>query len=51
MPFYLISLGDPQIPMPWYSYAGMKASDLAATYAYLRTVKPVRNHVIAFQKF
>jgi mono/diheme cytochrome c family protein len=43
--------GDPQIPMPWYMYAGMKASDLAAIYAYLRTVKPIKNQVIAFQKF
>lgn len=43
--------GDPQIPMPWYMYAGMKANDLAAIYAYLRTVKPINNQVIAFQKF
>jgi hypothetical protein len=43
--------GDPQIPMPWYMYAGMKASDLAAIYAYLRTVKPIKNQVIRFQKF
>jgi len=43
--------GDPQIPMPWYLYAGMKANDLAAIYAYLRTVKPIKNQVIAFQKF
>lgn len=46
-----INPGDPQLPMPWYSYAGMKASDLAAIYAYLRTVKPINNRVIAFQKF
>ena len=43
--------GDPQIPMPWYSYAGMKTSDLAAIYAYLRTVKPINNRVIAFQRY
>jgi mono/diheme cytochrome c family protein len=43
--------GDPQIPMPWYLYAGMKVNDLAAIYAYLRTVKPIKNQVIAFQKF
>jgi len=46
-----LSPGDPQIPMPWYMYAGMKANDLAAIYAYLRTVKPIKNQVIAFQKF
>ncbi len=45
-----LSPGDPQIPMPWYMYAGMKASDLAAIYAYLRTVKPIKNQVITFQK-
>jgi hypothetical protein len=39
------------MPMPWYLYAGMKANDLAAIYAYLRTVKPINNQVIAFQKF
>lgn len=43
--------GDPQIPMPWYLYAGMKPNDLAAIYAYLRTVKPINNQVIRFQKF
>ncbi len=42
--------GDLQTPMPWYLYAGMKANDLAAIYAYLRTVKPINNRVIAFQK-
>lgn len=43
--------GDPQTPMPWYMYSGMKACDLAAIYAYLRTVKPITNQVVAFQKF
>ena len=42
--------GDSQIPMPSYLYGGMKANDLAAIYAYLRTVKPIKNQVIAFQK-
>jgi len=28
----------------------MKPNDLAAIYAYLRTVKPIKNQVIAFQK-
>src|ERR1700712_314760 len=46
-----LSPGDPQIPMPWYMYAGMKANDLAAIYAYLRTIKPINHQVIAFQKF
>lgn len=34
--------------MPWSMYAGMTDDDLAAIYAYLRTVKPVTNRV---QKF
>jgi hypothetical protein len=32
-------------PMPWLSYARMSSSDLAAIYAYLRTVPPVRSAV------
>lgn len=31
--------------MPWYLYAEMEAEDLAAIYAYLRTVPPVVNRV------
>jgi mono/diheme cytochrome c family protein len=31
--------------MPWLDYAGMTDDDLAAIYAYLRTVKPVVNRV------
>lgn len=31
--------------MPWYSYAGMTEEDLAAIYAYLRTVPAVKNTV------
>jgi mono/diheme cytochrome c family protein len=31
--------------MPWTMYAGMTERDLAAIYKYLRTVKPVNNHV------
>lgn len=34
--------------MPWVMYAGMKESDLGAIYAYLRTVKPVKNQVVKF---
>ena len=37
-----------QTEMPWLDYAGMTDDDLAAIYAYLRTVKPVTNRV---QKF
>jgi mono/diheme cytochrome c family protein len=32
-------------PMPWFNYAKMKDEDLRAVYAYLRTLKPVKNQV------
>lgn len=32
-------------PMPWFNYAKMTDEDLRAVYAYLRTVKPVKNRV------
>lgn len=32
-------------PMPWFNYAKMSDDDLRAVYAYLRTLKPVRNEV------
>ncbi|GAA4448960.1 hypothetical protein GCM10023189_07650 [Nibrella saemangeumensis] len=35
--------------MPWTMYAGMKDSDLKAIYAYLRSVKPMRNQVVKFK--
>lgn len=35
-------------PMPMAAYAGMTREDLAAIYAYLRTVKPVVNRVEKF---
>lgn len=31
--------------MPWTAYAGMTREDLAAIYAYLRTIKPIVNRV------
>jgi mono/diheme cytochrome c family protein len=32
-------------PMPWQSYSQLTDEDLKAIFAYLRTVKPVKNHV------
>lgn len=32
-------------PMPWMGYAKMTGDDLKAMFAYLKTVKPVKNHV------
>lgn len=37
-------------PMPWLMYAGMTDSDLSAIYAYLGTVKPIRNEVKVFRR-
>lgn len=39
-----------QTIMPWWKYGNMKESDLAAVYAYLRTIKPVSNPVVKFQQ-
>jgi len=43
-----VSDGDDQTVMPWTMYSGMTEADLSAIYAYLRTVKPVRNVVERF---
>ncbi|MES2372077.1 MAG: cytochrome C [Bacteroidota bacterium] len=43
-----LQLTDFNTPMPWVMYAGMKTSDLAAIYAYLKTVTPIDNKVIKF---
>ncbi len=32
-------------PMPWFNYAKATDEDLSAIYAYLRTLKPVKNEV------
>jgi cytochrome c553 len=37
-------------PMPWLMYAGMKTGDLEAIFAYLQTVKPIKNAVVKFEK-
>jgi len=31
--------------MPWHAYRGMTDEDIAAMFAYLKTLKPVRHHV------
>jgi mono/diheme cytochrome c family protein len=41
---------DVNTPMPWVMYGGMKESDLAAIYEYLRTVQPIRNPVVKIEK-
>ena len=32
-------------PMPWPAYAGMREKDLAAMFAFLKSLKPIRNDV------
>jgi hypothetical protein len=31
--------------MPWFNYREMSDDDLRAVFAYLRSIKPVTNHV------
>jgi hypothetical protein len=34
--------------MPWRMFAGMEREDLAAIYAYLKSIKPIQNKVVKF---
>lgn len=43
-----ISVGEFNTVMPWMMYATMKREDLAAIYAYLQTVTPIKNNVMKF---
>jgi mono/diheme cytochrome c family protein len=36
-------------PMPWPAYRNAADEDLKAVYAYLRTIKPIVNHVPAYE--
>jgi mono/diheme cytochrome c family protein len=40
--------GNFNTTMPWIMYGGMKEQDLKAIYAYLKTIKPIRNSVEKF---
>lgn len=48
-PTIKVKKGDFQTVMPWTQYGKMKETDLQAIYAYLKTVKPVKNNVIKFE--
>lgn len=37
-------------PMPWVMYSGMKETDLAAMYVYLKSLKPIKNKIITFER-
>lgn len=41
--------GDMMTVMPWSMYAGMDSVDLKAIYAYLQTLKPIKNQVTRFK--
>jgi len=45
-----VNPGEFQTIMPWVMYSKMETEDLAAIYAYLRTVQPVRNAVVKFKE-
>lgn len=36
--------------MPWLAFAGMTDEDLGAIYDYLKTVKPIKHHVVTFPR-
>lgn len=45
-----IGLDQLNTPMPWNRYAGMTDEDLSAIYAYLQSLKPINNKVMAYSK-
>jgi mono/diheme cytochrome c family protein/cytochrome c2 len=45
-----IQKGNFNTVMPWTMYGTMKESDLKAIYAYLKTVKPIKNEIIKFSE-
>jgi hypothetical protein len=45
-----VGKGMIQTIMPWTMYAGMTESDLAAIYAYLQSLAPVKNRVVKFRQ-
>lgn len=44
-----IKKGDFNTVMPWTMFTNMKTEDLKAIYAYLKTVKPIKNRVTKFE--
>ena len=43
-----VAKGNYNTVMPWTMYGGMKEQDLKAIYAYLKTIKPIKNNVVKF---
>lgn len=46
-----VSMNEFNTPMPWLMYCNMTDEDLGAIYAYLRTLKPVKNQVEKFTAY
>lgn len=44
----VVTPGEFNTVMPWTMYAQMKTEDLSAIYAYLKTIKPIKNQVEKF---
>lgn len=44
----IVKASDFNTIMPWIMYAGMDKEDLEAIYAFLRTVKPIKNQIVRF---
>lgn len=42
--------GDLNSPMPWTMYAGMSDQDLEDIYYYLKSIKPIVNKVVRYEK-
>ena len=45
-----VEKGTANTVMPWTMYATMEEADLKAIYAYLKTMKPIKNVVVKFEK-
>jgi cytochrome c2 len=43
-----MAAGQVNTIMPWVMYSGMDTSDLRSIFAYLKTVKPIKNQVVHF---
>lgn len=44
----LVQPGEMQTVMPWTMYGGMDTTDLASVYAYLHSLKPVKNSIVKY---
>jgi Cytochrome c len=45
----VVKLGEMQTIMPWTMYSNMTDRDLANIYAYIQTIKPIKNNVVKWK--